>query len=347
MKQGLSRFNFYLQQVREMMEKALNEKDPAMWLFTNNARTPIFMLEALSRLYAGLHNRKQFDKLRNRFKLIEDTLGQIDYYNSLTVALTPNKKISPECMDHLKRRMEESASVLNKTLIKEGWISNNQKRISKITRRLEKSGWLKSEKEVVKIAEFYKEAIDSITGFVTKSKYLFDNMEKDVHELRRRLRWLSIYPQAMQGVFQFDSSSPAPAYIDKYMTPEITGSPFNKLPPPGANTSFVILNKKYFFALSWMIAKLGELKDEGLLITGLAESIKHNSQCSENEAVKKAYAMSGEKRDRLQQILDEAETLTRTYFREKNLKRLLVRTEKPGRKLLKYSKKPASKAPAN
>jgi hypothetical protein len=343
MKQGLNRFTFYLRQISELMEKAGNEKDPAMWLFRNSARTPFFMLEALARLYGGLHDRKQFDKLSSRFKLIEDELGKIDYYNSLAVILASNKKIPEFCMDYLKGKMEESAVGLNNILINEGWMTDNNKRIRKITRKLEKTGWLKPEKEVEKIAEFYKDEIGSITDFVSGSKYLFDNVEEDVHELRRRLRWLSIYPQSMQGVFQFDASSPAPPFIDKYMTPEITESPFNKLPPPGTNTSFVILNKKYFFALSWMIAKLGVLKDEGLLITGLAGAIKENSQCTDEDAIKEAYALSGENQGRLQQILDEAESLTKTFFREKNLKRLLLRTEKAGKKILKNSKKPARK----
>jgi len=346
MKQGLSRFTFYLQQTRELLEKARNEKDPAIWLFRNNARTPFFMLEALSRLYSCLHDRKQFDKLRSRFKLIEDGLGQIDYYNSLTVALASNKKIPAACKDHLKRKMEEAASHLNVILLKEGWLTDNHKRIRKITRKLEKAGWLKPEKEVMKIAEFYKNAIDSMTDFVSKSKYLFDNVEEDVHELRRKLRWLSIYPQAMKGVFQFDASSPAPAYLNKYMTTEITESPFNKLPPPGNNTSFVILNKKYFFALSWMIARLGEIKDEGLLITGLAEAIKYNSHCTDNDAIKEAYSLSGEKQDRLQKILDEAESLTKTFFNEKNLTKLLSEAEKPGKKILKNPGKRVRKAPS-
>lgn len=344
MKQGLNRFTFYLRQINELMEKARNENDPAMWLFINNARTPFFMLEALARIYGGLHDRKQFDKLRRRFKLIEDELGKIDYFNSLTVALASDKKIPEACLDYLKRKTEESAAGLNNILIKDGWMTDKDRRIRKITRKLEKTVWLKPEKEVEKIAEFYKNEIRSITGFVSGSKYLFDNVEEDVHELRRRLRWLSIYPQSMQGVFQFDASSPAPPFIDKYMTPEITESPFNKLPPPGANTSFVILNKKYFFALSWIIARLGVLKDEGLLITGLAGAIKENARCTNGNAIKKAYAFSGEKQDRLQQILDEAESLTKVFFREKNLKRLLIRTEKAGKKILKYSNKPDRKA---
>src|SRR5512133_2512749 len=143
MKQGLSRFTFYLHQIGEMMEKAGNEKDPAMWLFNNNGRTPFFMLEALSRIYAGLHDRKLFDKLRNRFKLIEDELGQIDYYNSLSVALNENKKVPAGCLNYFKLKTEESALSMNKILKEEGWVDDYDRRITKITRKLKKADWLK------------------------------------------------------------------------------------------------------------------------------------------------------------------------------------------------------------
>lgn len=337
MKKGFDRFVFYLQQVQDTMEQARNENDPAMWLFRNNARTTFFMLEALSRLYAGLHNKKKFDKLKKHFKLIEDGLGQIDYYNSLAEAFRTNKKISVRNKTYLKTKIAESAKQLNDRLQKEGWLTPDHTRIKKITAKLEEASWLNPEKETDAIKDFYESAIDDISRFILKTKYRFHNIEEDIHELRRKLRWLSIYPQSMQGVFQFDASSSVSSHMKKYMTPEITGSPFNKLPRPGNNTSFVILNKTYFLALSWMIAKLGELKDDGLLITGLAEAIRHNSACGENESFEKAYSLLGIKGDRLRQILDESELITKTFTREKNFTKLLVRAETPKKKILKYA----------
>lgn len=338
MEQGIGRFTLYLTQVQDLMEKAHNEKDPAMWLFANNARIPFFMLEALSRLYAGLHNKKRFDKMRNRFKFVEDGLGQIDYYNALLSAFEKNKKVPRTCISYFKKKTREAAASLNEQLKNEEWILTDHSRIRKIKSKLESAGWLKPEEEIKEISGFYKDEIKEINDFVLETKYLFDNIEEDVHELRRKLRWLSIYPQAMNGVFQFDASSPAPAFLEKYTTPEITGSPFNKLPAPGSNTSFIILNKYYFYALSWMIAKLGELKDEGLLATGLAEAIKHTTESSDEIAIRKAYAITGRKLKKLEAILDEAELLTKTFIKEKNLKKLVMRTETAKKKILKHTR---------
>jgi len=94
MKLGLRRFTYYTTQAEDLLIKARREDNPAIWLYTNGARTPFFMLEALAKLYAGLHNNKKFDKLKNHFKLVEDGLGQIDYYDSLVKAFVPVRAVS-------------------------------------------------------------------------------------------------------------------------------------------------------------------------------------------------------------------------------------------------------------
>ena len=42
----------------------------------------LFMLEGLAKLYAEIHNKKKFTKLKVHFKLVEDALGAIDYYDA-------------------------------------------------------------------------------------------------------------------------------------------------------------------------------------------------------------------------------------------------------------------------
>lgn len=323
MKKGPGRFIFYLNQIEDLMNKAAADPDPAMWLFRNNGRTPFFMLEALSRVYAGIQNPKRFEKLKTHFKLIEDGLGAIDYHNSLLVAFEADRNIPEDCSGYVRRNLEDATLGVNILLKEEGWISG--RRIKKIKQKLEDADWMKPEEEVAAITVFYKLAITKIIDFVNKTRYLFDNVEEDVHELRRRLRWLSIYPQAMNGLFQFDTASAPAPYIKKYLTPEIVESPFNKLPSHPGDTPVILLDKNHFLALSWMIARLGEMKDEGLLITGLTEAIKYNPGCSSNEAIAREYSRSGGKQKRMQQILDEAEEITKTFISEKNLEHLIVK----------------------
>ena len=143
------------------------------------------------------------------------------------------------------------------------WLSDDNKRIKKITKKLNEADWLNPIEEAEAFSEFYRASIKTITDFVAETNYYFDNVETEVHELRRKLRWLSIYPQALQGAIQFAPDTKPVTHLKKYLTKEIISSPYNKLPAAGNNISFLMLNKSYFLALSWMIAQLGILKDEG------------------------------------------------------------------------------------
>jgi hypothetical protein len=325
MKKGYRRFQFYIDQISALIKNAESQENPALWLFKNNARTPFFMLEALSRLYEKIDDHKTFRKLREQFKLVEDLLGEIDYYNWLNDSLS-GKKIDDIPRQFIKRKLDEGVRKFNDLLIEKGWIARGNKRIGKISRKLEKAGWPGSEKEVKCFESIYKAAVKGINSFVEATDFRFDNVEEDVHELRRRLRWLSIYPQALQGAIRYAPDPSQEPHLKKYLTQEIVNSPYNKL-PESADLPVLLLDKNYFLALSWMIAQLGSLKDEGLLITGLAEAIAGTEKLNHDDALSRAADMLGMKENTMDQILRNAEEITRVYISEKNLKHLVVGKE--------------------
>ena len=196
--------------------------------------------------------------------------------------------------------------------------------MSKIRKKLDKAGWLKEKDEIEKIAEFYDSSIATITAFTDKSNFHFKNVEADVHELRRKLRWLSIYPQSLRGSIQLSKGKTQPKYLAKYLTKEIITSPFNIMPDAGDAKYFLLLEKNYFYALSWMIATLGKLKDNGLRVIVIKEALQQTAVISDGAAFKKAYAFTGTGQPHIKQLLDDADALCKTYFQEKNLQRLLM-----------------------
>lgn len=322
MKIGYFRFSYYLDQLRDLLQNAGKEKDPATWLFKNNARTPFFMLEALARLYEKMHDRKKFGRLRELFKLMEDCLGKIDYYNFLDESFRKNSKIPDAYKGHARKQLRISVREFNELLVEKGWLT--KKRINKIHGKLRKVSWQDPAKDVDDIKCIYKSTITGIMQFVEEIDFHFDNVEEDVHELRRKMRWLSIYPQALRGTVQYAPDSDPPEHLKKYLTEEIVNSPYNKLPGVGRNTHFLILDRNYFLSLSWMIAKLGDLKDEGLLLAGLTDTIMHKDKSGVKEAGRKALRLLDSDQKALDVILREAEEVTRTYFMEKNLQNLLA-----------------------
>ncbi len=325
MKNGQARFDYFLNQLQELLIKASKQKNPALWLYRNNARTPLFMLEALAKMYAAIHNKKKFTKLKEQFKLLEDAIGAIDFYDSYAKELVADKKISKPIISYLQAQSREKVQSLNEILIEKKWLDKDNTRITKIRKRLTKADWQNEKEDIKSIQAYYITAINKILEFINEKDFHFTNVEDDVHEFRRKFRWLSIYPQALQGAVQLtESKTASPKYLSKYLTKEITGSKYNVMPDAGTLKHFLLLDKNRFYALSWMINELGNLKDYGLKVEVIKEAIVQTSAANEKVATTQAYKLAGPKQKTIQQVLDSAENLCKTYCKEKNLESLIT-----------------------
>jgi len=307
MKNGLARFELYLDKVEKLLTEAATQGDPAFWLYQNGARTPIFMLEGLAKLYGGLHNKKRFEKIEEQFKLLEDGIGAVDHYDNFAKEFSADKKVSAGVAKSVQSKAGEKAKLLNELLIKKSWIGKDAKRIGKIRKNLGNADWLEDKAEMKAIDELYRKSIGKINDFAKTYEAGFTELEEQVHELRRKLRWLSIYPQALQGCIQLTTGSSKDKNLTKYLTPEIVNSPFNKMPDAGANRYLLVFEKERFLALSWMISELGRLKDQGLRIHALSEAGAASKTDQKNEA----------------EILSKATAICSAFFAEKNLDKLI------------------------
>lgn len=320
---GVSRFEFYLTELEQMLADASKDINPALWLYSSKARTTLFMLEGLSKLYEGLHNSKRFEKIKEHFKALEDSLGSIDYYDSFAKEFAGNPLIPQFITDYLQGQAREKIQRLNDLLKEKKWIGGKAVRIKKIREKLRDADWRNPKDELKGIFEFYRKAVNELKEFMQASGAEFTEIEAQVHEIRRDLRWLSIYPQALQGVIQLKESTIMPEYIEKYLTPEIVNSSFNKMPLPGNNSYFLLLEKKYFLALSWVIAELGKLKDSGLKILAVAEAFQQKEGLNHESALQKTYDVLGFTDNILQEILLKASDICNNYFGEKNADKLI------------------------
>jgi hypothetical protein len=326
MKKGVERFEFFLSQVQDLLDKAAKQKNPGLWLYRNNMRTPLFMLEGLSKVYSGIHNKKKFDKLKEHFKILEDALGAIDYYDGFAKSFSSNKNIPADIVTYLQAQSREKIQRFNDLLSEEKWLGKDAARIKKIQKKLNKADFLKEKEEINALNKFYGSAVYEIAEFVNEHKMHFDNVENDVHELRRKLRWLSIYPQAFRGCIQLSKTTTVFPHLAPYLTPEIVNSPYNKLPDAGGCKYFLLLSKDHFYALSWMIAELGKLKDSGLGIIAIKEALQQAGKVSDETAYKKAYQLLGQTQPTLEEILRKAEATCAIYFNEHNLEHLVIGT---------------------
>ncbi|MEO5967872.1 MAG: hypothetical protein ABIP69_06400 [Ferruginibacter sp.] len=306
---GIVRFEYYLLQLDEHFLKAASEEDPALYLLKVDARSTLFRLEALSRIYYGVYDTKFFKKLIERFKELEDLLGKMDEFFAAENDLS-KEDAKPEMLSWLNTNGNLKAADLNNKLKKDDWL--NGKRLKKIRRKLADVSWEKPKKEIKKILNFIKYEIAQIIEFHS-AHFIFTELESQVHEMRRKLRWLSIYPHALQGAVQFTDSHPNDPSLLKYQTQEIVLSPFNRMPDVGNNHYLILFEKSRFLALSWMISALGRLKDKGLL-KEISETAAKNSNV-ENIPIEENINEA--------EILKESSEICRSFFDEKQLIQLV------------------------
>ena len=317
-------FNLHLSKVETLINESKNQQNPALWLFDNGLRTPMFMLEATARVYEKVYDSKDLEKRKEQIKTIEDVIGAVDYYNAYAKELALNANVKPEIITYLNQQTEIKLVELNKILEEENWL--NGKKIEKIKETLSEIDWLSESDEFVEISKFYAKSITKIDEFIKITTFNFDHLEDDVHELRRRLRWLSIYPQALSGVFQYSKSDEKPdSHLNKYLTQEILNSKFNIMPTTLSFDKPIQINKNYFCTLSWIIAELGKLKDEGLRVLVLKEAIENSDDSNQEINETEVYKILNQKQKTLDELLNEAEKIVKTFFVEKNLNSILVK----------------------
>ena len=323
MKKGPERFEHYLVKLDALMRQAAKEHNPALWLYSNDARTPLFMLEALSKLYAELHNNKKFSKLRAYFKMLEDALGAIDYYDSYAKEFLQHPLVPVHIREYMQAQAREKIQFLNEVLKKYDWLNPEDNRIQKIRKKLKQAGWLQPKEELKGILDFYRKSIEKIKRSVRETG-AFTEMEAQVHELRRNLRWLSIYPQALRGCIQTLDSGTSETATKAYLVPAIVNSTFNVMPDAADNRWFLLLEKNYFYALSWMIAELGKLKDEGLQFMAATEALQQTAGLSKEAAFEKSFEVFGVQKHRFDELLTTASAIVKKYMEEENLDKLVI-----------------------
>ena len=122
MKKGLGRFEFWLRKVEILLLQSSTEKNAGLWLYANDLRTPLFMLEGLAKMHAGMHNGNRFSKMKEDFKLLEDALGTIDYYDSFGKEFLTKPNIPEAITEYIQAQTREKIQRLNDLLQERSWM---------------------------------------------------------------------------------------------------------------------------------------------------------------------------------------------------------------------------------
>lgn len=313
---GLNRFNFQLEIFENLLQQAAKTKQPALMLFQSNARQVLFYLEALARIYKGIHNKKRFERLQLMFKSLEDQLGKIDYFNTFIKEFSAQKNFPAVIINNLTQHYEYELSIFESMLLNDGWLNENKSIIANIKEDLETADWLNTKKEKTEISKSIIAQIEEIEDKYDNGILNFNDLEHGLHEFRRQLRWISIYSQALNGLVQLKTVENSHAKMDIYLTKNIITSPFNKMPPLLNNLSPITIQSVNFYSLSWLIAESGNLKDEGLRIICIENAIKETALVHDKDLKKKTKQLAINSHRSPRQIKEEMEILADNFILE-------------------------------
>ena len=308
----------YSKQLLELFQQAITQKDPAYFLYKKNARTPLFKLESLLRILSKTFNDKDIEKNRLKIKKLEDCLGRIDDYDALLKLFQKNNSVKKEEVNYFEYKRNKALEKLNKELRKKEFYQDLFNRLNT------KFKIDFNEKELMlKLEDDLKREMKECFNFFSEFPSRFDSMEGEVHELRRKLRWLSIYGESLQGLIVLKDNLKKYTWEKFFITKAEIDSKYNKLPVNKKLKRHIEFNKKVFLAISFVITKLGRIKDEGLAMEALIKSVRKTSDMDSSEATDLVIKQLKPKYSQ-EQLLAEAHALLTDFFVKYKIHELLI-----------------------
>jgi len=258
---ALERFIGPINDLQQILTKGRNQKEKGKSLYRNKGRDVLFRLEALCRVYREINDKKFFDTWYKKFKLLEDVLGEMDFNDAMHQEFSKYKELQKHSAKVFLSRFEEEANFLTETIQSGGW--QNGSPLAEFNDGLQKVQWKTDEEDRAAFGLVMCQELDKLVSKYREGELDMFRLEEGIHEFRRKLRWVSIYAQAANGLVQLRAEKHIPEEVRKYCTSEVVESPFNVLAKNKAIKNPIYIQSHHFYAMSWMIKKLSVLKDDG------------------------------------------------------------------------------------
>ena len=253
---------------------------PAWRAWKADVRTPAFVLQGISRVFVKIcdkDQREDFEELLLRFKLLEDALGRIDAGATFSEKAAKSWKPGAATLGVLHEQCVHAIGQGDAILEEEGWLDASEVgAVTGIVEHLESLKWPKTGKFRSHLLEFLVELCFSLEKRMIAGEFDLSDLEGGVHEIRRRLRWLSIYAASFSGLIQLGPQDEGASDLARYARPDVLGSKHIQLPAPASGALEVVkpivLPWDLWGALSSVIQDLGAIKDRGQARHALLES---------------------------------------------------------------------------
>ncbi len=321
---GYNRFVLHLNKFEPLLKSAAQSEDPAKTFYESSARQVLFYLQALARIYKKIHNKKRFERMRIAFKELEDQLGKVDYYDAFIKEFSVQKNFPPVLLENLKQHFSNELIALKKILDDQQWIDADFSALKYISEKLESADWKDAANDRRGVADAIILQIEKTVIDYESGKLNFKDLENGVHEFRRQLRWVSIYAQAVDGLVQLKKVDEPAAELKPYLTKEILESKFNLMPELKEGMVPIIIESPNFYALSWIINEIGNLKDDGLRIICIENAIRETKYAPETEVKKITRQLAIKSSESPRQIKKRVEIIVDDFINKKKVLKRIV-----------------------
>ena len=301
-------FQLYCKQLITLFKKAKTNSNPALFLYKNNARKVLFMAESILRASNKLFEDGDIKDWHATIKKLENYLGAIDEYYTLLAEISKLKTVSLQQLEYISGKLNKATEKLNEKLRKRDFYFTDINEMStgfKIN--------FNDKAIVLKLQEEIKSELFEAGEFFNQFAKGFNDMESQVHELRRKLRWISIYGESFDGLMVLQDTKEKYRWEKEFITKVQIQNPFNKLPVKKNLSQYISINKKAFYALSFVIENLGKIKDKSFELYYLDKSIrKTTSEKGVNSALLAAKQLNAKYTQA--SLLKDAHALLNDFF---------------------------------
>lgn len=274
------RFKTYLSTLSNQIDQTAEYPNPGLGFYKSGARNTLFRLEGICRMYRKVADSKKLDKWYKVFKELEDLLGTIDHHESMALEFAQIPELKALSDKIFLERFHAEIDFLGEKLKADNWIDGT--RIKSILKDLEELSNMNSKQERETVAVFLIDEMQKLEWQYEEGEIDMRKLEEGVHEFRRKLRWISIYATVLEGGIQLRNVPAIDPHIQAYCTDPIVNSPFNRFPPAIEGREPLVIQSTYFYALSWLIQRLGDLKDAGLRFEAAHELVLASEMSEQN-----------------------------------------------------------------
>ncbi len=259
----------------------------------HDARRNVFQLEGFLKLYKG-HLSKDVETSLSVVKELEDALG--NYTVRRDIRKSAEDKGAPQAVvKHLKAQEKAGRQELERLVEKEWMPQGKHDRspaLKDILRSLADEKWGSYGEDM----KYIRSRMSDHLHKVDNTHYDMRQLDSGIHELRRNMRWIPLYIEALGGVVQLSEAKNPVAELRKTLDTPMAQHKNAQLPKSDREEDPIRISKSVYVGFLQAVEDLGQVKDRGEVMEILSHAyVEAGVSKNENDARAAVARLLGKK----------------------------------------------------